>query len=474
MNPLAQRENARTLAAALGIGEQDATELLNVSVAITFDPTDKASAECANHIQRILCRTITSVVLNPTGDSQAFVTELVIGEPAPRFKIPHVFVGIGNEKVLISSQPIVLSKGQIHPVALLLGACYAVGAALKLATNNLLPFPSPEILSVDLSEILGDDLRLLYHPVAFEEAYLAGAGAIGNGFVYALSCFDAAGQLHVADDDSITGGNLQRCLFFEPEHVGTPKAEQLCTASKRFLPKVTATPHAMRLQNVPARFAGPWLKRLIVGVDSPRARRNLQTEIPQEVFDASTTGIAEIVLHFHRQPTNDACMSCVYHQSPQENAHERHVAEALGVSIADVMETRISTAAAERIAQRYPQLDRSTIVGIAYDTLFKQLCSTAQLNNAEDRQVLTPFAFVSILAGAWLAIEFVRRVQRGHSGLFNEWRLSPWSNPIMRRRRVLPRRLDCEFCGEPVLLSLAEQMLGKYNEGGQQPSLTRF
>jgi molybdopterin/thiamine biosynthesis adenylyltransferase len=201
--------------------------------------------------------------------------------------------------------------------------------------------------------IVGDDLPLLYKPVFFDEAYLAGAGAIGNGFVYALGCFDVAGRLNIADDDSVTDGNLQRCILFEPEHIGTPKAGQLCAASKIALPKVTAIPHAVRLQDVPGRFAGPWLKLLIVGVDSPRARRSLQNEIPQEVFDASTTGISEVVLHFHRQPTNGACLSCIYHQSPQEDAHERHVAAALGVSVADVMETRISAAAAESICQRY-------------------------------------------------------------------------------------------------------------------------
>ena len=72
--------------------------------------------------------------------------------------------------------------------------------------------------------------------------------------------------------------------------------------------------------------------------------------------------------------------------------------------------------------------------------------------------MLTPFAFVSVLAGAWLAIEFVRRVQRGHGELFNEWRLSPWSNPIMRRQRSLAKRAACEFCGDPLLQSLVEEM----------------
>jgi hypothetical protein len=190
-------------------------------------------------------------------------------------------------------------------------------------------------------------------------------------------------------------------------------------------------------------------------VDSPRARRSLQAEIPGQVFDASTTGIGEIVLHFHQQPTSGACMSCVYHQSPEEDAHERHVADTLGVSLSEVMQTRISSTAAEQICKRYPQFQPSDLAETAYDTLFKQLCSAAQLN-VEDRQVLTPFAFVSVLAGTLLAIEFVRRIQRGHKDLFNEWRVSPWSNLVMRRQRFLEKRRDCEFCGNPLLASVTK------------------
>lgn len=457
MNPLAQKENVRTLAAALGIDESDAAELLNISIAITFDPGNEAASRCADHIRRNLSRTIMDVRMNSTEHTHAFLTEVIIGECNPRFKTAHIFVSFGAEKLFVGSQPVTPTIGRVHPIGLVLASCYAVGFALKRATGNLLPFPSPEILSLDLEQILGDDLWLLYQPALFDEAYLAGAGAIGNGFIYALSSFEAQGKLHIVDDDLITGGNLQRCLLFEAQHIGRPKAEQLSAAANLLLPKVAATPHIMRLQSVPARGAGPWLKRLVVGVDSPRARRSLQTEIPREVFDASTTGISEVVMHFHRQPTAGACMSCIYHHSPQENAHEEHVASTLGVSVADVMQARVSKNAAERICGRYPQLDSAAVTGIAYDTLFKQLCSTAQLKKAEDRQVLTPFAFVSTLAGAWLAIEFVRRIGRGHGGLYNEWRISPWSNPIIRRQRHLARKSDCEFCSNPVNVSVTKK-----------------
>jgi hypothetical protein len=454
----AQTENARTLAAALGIGENEATELLSVTAAITYDERDDVSAQFAKHVDRLISRTIRSVLLNQREKEQNVGVELVIGNAAPRFSAPCVFAAIGEQEVTIGPARGGPKKANIHPVGLLLGACYAVGAVLRKAFKDLLPFPSQEILRISLVELLGGDLPLLYEPIIFDEAYLAGAGAIGNGFIYGLSQFHVRGILHVADDDAVSDGNLQRCVFFTERDIGLPKAERLCATMEVILPGIEAVPHNVRLQDVPGQKSGAWLKRLVVGVDSPRARRNLQSEIPGEVYDASTTGISEVVLHFNRQPTDLACMSCVYYESPEEHAHEKHVATALGVSVEDVKRGRISESAAATICGRYPQLDRSGLVGLSYDTMFKQLCSTGQLITPEGRQVLAPFAFVSVLAGALLAVEFVRRLHNGNADLFNVWHVSPWTNPVLRCRKVLGTNPECEFCGNQTLVRVARKL----------------
>jgi len=455
MNKEANTENARTLAAALGIAEEKALELLSVTVAITYDASDTISVLFAGHVSKMVSRTIERVVLNGQGDSQKIAVELVIGSAEPKFATAHLFAAIGSNEVLIGHVPLALTIPSIHPVGILLGACYAVGAILKKAFNELLPFPSAQTLRINLAELLGNDLALLDSEVAFDEAYLAGAGAIGNGFIYGLSQFRASGLLQVVDDDAVSKGNLQRCIYFSDKHVGSPKSDILCEVISTVLPGIKAVPHKMRLQDVPAKKAGAWLKRLIVGVDSPRARRSLQSEIPGEVFDASTTGISEVVLHFNRQPTELACMGCIYYESPEEHAHEHHVADTLGVSIDDVRRERISPEAAKVIHLRNPQIPVSELEGLAYDTLFKRLCSTGKLMTAEGRQVLAPFAFVSVLAGTLLAIEFVRRIHNRTGDLFNEWHVSPWTNPVMRCRHVLRSNSNCEFCGNEVIARVA-------------------
>jgi hypothetical protein len=407
MNLSAQAENVRTLAAVLGVAETEAAKLLDISVVITFDEHNMLATQLGRHVEFLISRTVQRVLINPANTMQRVAVELIIGAAMPRVTAPKVVVSIAEERIVIGPGPVSTNDAGIHPVGLLLGACYAVGAILKKSLGHSLPFPSPEFVQVDLAELIGSDLPSLYESVCFDEAYLAGAGAVGNAFVLGLSQFKARGILHVADDDTVCAGNLQRCVYFEEKDVGLPKADLLCSAVRIALPEVRAIPHKVRLQDVPSRTADAWLKRLVVGVDSPRARRSLQSEIPRETFDASTTGISEVVLHFNKQPTNVACMSCIYAHSPEEGAHEHHVAETLGVSVSDVRQIRISEVAALAICRRYPQLKPPQVMGLAYDTLFKQLCSTGSLNTSKGREVLTPFAFISALAGVYLAIEFV-------------------------------------------------------------------
>jgi hypothetical protein len=447
MNLSAKKENARTLASALGIAEDAAMDLLAASVAITHRATDNAGRRFAEHVRRMIGRTVARVILE--GDtSEKVAVELVIGDAEPRFESPRLYASMNGHDVVIGGTPGGQNSPLMHPVGILLGASYAVGAMLKKTFNDLLPFPPTNSLNINLIELLGDDLRFLSETVDIDESFLVGAGAVGNGFAYALREFKARGVLHVVDDDFVSGGNLQRCIYFDESQEGLNKCDCLCAAIADDMPNVKAIPHKARLQDIKEKKAGPWLKRLIVAVDSPRARRSIQTEIPREVYDVSTTGISEIVFHFHSQPTELACLSCAYHESPEELAHEKHVAEALGVSLADVRTERISPEIACAIQSRNPQFQVEELTGLAYDSLFKKMCATGKLLTPEGRQVLAPFAFVSVLAGTFLAIEFVRRIHNQDRQAFNDWCISPWANPVLRRRRNLQKRTDCEFCGD--------------------------
>jgi hypothetical protein len=197
-----------------------------------------------------------------------------------------------------------------------------------------------------------------------------------------------------------------------------------------------------------------------VGVDSRRARRKLQNECPGEVFDASTTDIREIVLHHNLQPTEGACLSCIYEPDEEELSREQHIADHLGVPVDAVRSERISAASAAIIVGRFPELRADALEGMAYDTLFKRLCAQSALPAQEARRVVAPFAFVSVLAGTMLALEIVRRLGCGPAIHDNYWRLSPWHAPLARRRVWRPKQPACVFCSDAILQKVNARLWG--------------
>jgi hypothetical protein len=133
----------------------------------------------------------------------------------------------------------------------------------------------------------------------------------------------------------------------------------------------------------------------------------------------------------------------------------------LGVDVAEVRNDYIDVDAARRIAARHPQLDSSALVGTAYDSLFKSLCATGQLGVEEGRTILAPFSFVSVLAGAYLALELVLRASSEDvSRPFNYWRASPWTSPVFELKTLRPARPKCETCGNAVISETVKQLWG--------------
>jgi len=445
------------LAAILCIDEDEAAHRLDVMVLVTADRDNATAQHIAGHVQAMLSRTITaSTTLTTTGSVAA---EVIVGRAMPRtLGTPTVWVGPVPEGILIAREPFRQIRWTGHSIFGLIAACYACGMALRFALDDQLPYRGDEAILVSPSELLGTDLGAIDGACNLGQATLAGAGAVGNGFLYGLRHFDPRGTLHVVDPKEISDGILNRCIWYGTGDIGHPKAERLVLHAQLHFPHLTLNPHAVTVQSATAQLGIP-LSRLITTVDSRRTRRSLQREIPWQVFDASTTGIEEVVLHFNEQPSQLACLSCVYRIETEEVRHEEHVAEALGVGVSDVRSGFISEGAAALICATFPDLLPEIVIGKAYDTLFKARCAQGMLKSAADRQVLAPFCFVSMLAGAYLALEVVRRINTGRTAEpFNYWRLSPWHGAVLELRALRPSRPDCEYCAEPLMRDVATSL----------------
>jgi len=457
-------ENARTLASLLGLTQNEAAPLLEIAIAVTADPADGAAMVIAGHIQKLLARTVASARVN--GALKSAAAEIVVGAATPS-RPDAVRVRVSSETMEIgTSIPAHAVAQGIHPILLLVASCYATGFVLKRVFGARLKVPGPaasDTFTFPMNAIAGSNPTWLSTGFRLENTYLAGAGAIGNGFIYAMSLLPVSGILVIADSDTVSEGNLNRCLWFTSTDVGMSKARRLAENAQPYLHQLELVPKATTLQEIGKESTSDhWLNRLIVAVDSRRGRRRLQNEVPREVFDASTTGVVECVIHHHIQPTDKACLACVYHEAADELARERHIAATLGVGLEDVKQQYISGEVANRIRERYPDVPKERIEGQAYDSLFKALCGEGHLLSPENRQVLAPFAFVSVLAGAYLAIELSRRLVLGRPAHdFNYWRVSPWAPPNSDLKQVRGRHQQCEFCSQPALLRTAHALWGQ-------------
>jgi molybdopterin/thiamine biosynthesis adenylyltransferase len=313
-------------------------------------------------------------------------------------------------------------------------------------------------VSVNFADWPGVPVEMFARSVDLGACQMAGAGAVGSAIALALKYLPVTGQLIVIDPKSVNEGILNRCLCFDSDDIGEPKATTLANWIAKHCPGIDARPFRGTLQQHRIQTPGE-IDRLIVGVDSRRARRGLQEELAREVFDASTTGVEETVFHHNRLATGKACLACVYAQTKQEGVFERHVAEALGVTLEDVQSYLITPSAAARIALVYPRLGVEQLIGRAYDSVFREMCATQSLRTSEERQVLAPFAFVSQLAGTVAAIElFLRCADEGRGAKFNYWRVSPWRGVNIDLQQDLTARSDCAVCASPQYQALARRL----------------
>lgn len=446
----ARKENAKRLAAATGLTIDQADEQLDLPVVVTMAFDDYIAGRLAEEFSPLLSRTFTTV----TADAVSNVAvEVLIGDVRPRTTGKRVFVSIEAERITISFSALPPTAAlTLAPPGLLLviGACYLCAAVVKRATMVAYPFADPFVL--DLGEF-GLQPSDYLAAVDLGETHMAGAGAIGNGLLWAARHLNIHGQLHLLDDDVIDASNLQRQIFFTPGDEGEPKVEVLAKRAGPLMPNLKLIPHQARLQQLSKQ--GAWLRRLISAVDSPDARRSLQKEMPGEVFDASTTGIEEVVVHHHRNPAATACMACIYQKGAKELSLQQHIADHLGLEIEQVLANRIDQKMSVSIAARFPNLVADDIEGLACDSLYKRLCGAGILTTPAGQQILAPFAFVSVLAGALIAIELIRRLGDHGDTPFNVWRVGCWTPPSRRLWREQRRSPSCEICGDDDIREVA-------------------
>lgn len=459
-------QHLTTLRQTTGLSRFELEPLFGVRIHVAIDP---ALAENRTHLRtfgtivciltRLFPRTSFDAVsahdpllILPWGaDARPSITD----EPAIRVVVgtgKADVAGFGSDwQVRVNVGGLLKPDEPWNPVLAIVTACYMAAATTKVVFGDRIcgrtEFGPFSIL--DFNTAVADfDWDA---PFAIGHVHLGGVGAIGSGFLYTLAAHGTAtGELLPADHDRLDRTNLGRYIFFDAGDVGEPKVTRAKRRLAAHVPALVVTPICERLEahaeHVFAEIGSFRMEQLVSCPDKRPTRRDWQALLPRHMYDAST-GPSEVVLHANSFDPDLACTECVYPEDPQEHAHDQHVADLLNVSLARVQSGVITEADLPAIQARYPELTAEELVGRAFDSVFRRLCGDGDLR-VGDHVVLAPLPFTSVLAGALLYLEFVRRRNINAFGMptANYARLASTHvpNPAFRRMRPSSPRCRCQ------------------------------
>jgi len=328
----------------------------------------------------------------------------------------------------------------------------AAGASVCIGLSNVFKFIFKELIDecsldndINLSLINFSSSkkpqRQEIGEVDISDTKLVGFGAIGNGFVWALSNLpDVSGEIIIIDPETIEPSNMQRYCLIEEKHID--------------LAKVEVAGDLLKEQGINVKpFVGNWAEYLnvamnwensmvCVAVDSAKDRIAIQSSLPKHILNAYTESNL-IGISRHLDFLETACLSCGF--VPQEKVasysmvmaenlkitdHERKVRDYLYYSKpvdTDLLKlVAKANSVEEKELQQYAGMNLSNF----YTTV---VCGGYLLVNNESEEnsieIEAPLAFQSTLAGILLATELIiQKAGLREAGFKNQTHIYPLLN----------------------------------------------
>jgi molybdopterin/thiamine biosynthesis adenylyltransferase len=247
------------------------------------------------------------------------------------------------------------------------------------------------------------------------DVVLAGAGAVGQGALWALERAEVRGQLHVVDPEAIELGNLQRYVLALRADEHRSKVNVACEHAGA----LDLVAHATSWEGFCADLGHRW-ERVLVGVDSAAARRQVQASLPRWIANAWTQP-GDLGVSVHPWTKTGACLSCLYLPQGEVLSEDRLIADALGLQGMEVevrrllfTEQPVPTALLQTIAERL-NLPEGAVEGFDGQPLRELyvdgICGGALVGldrvGHPRQDVHVPIAHQSALAGVLLAAQVV-------------------------------------------------------------------
>lgn len=355
-------------------------------------------------------------VINLKADSP-FAT-IMVGSTAISRRDLLFFIGSDEWSVSFSKTKPVGSGNSGNPFGAGAAACFGAANVFRSVFKDQLVNAEPDNdFSVSLFNFQKtgavEKITIAENPIKFNEAFLVGLGAIGNCVLWALSKLNITeGNIYIIDPEKIELSNLQRYVLATQDDVNSDKIK-LCD---RYGAK-----------NVFKPFKGSWsdflhvrqdwnLPLVALAVDSAADRIAVQSSLPQVVLNAWTQP-SDLGISRHYDFLEHPCVACLYPPKTGLQSKSQLIAGALELPEKEVQirellynnspldETWIKEIAE---AKKVAFAELKQYIGMPVSVFYsKVLCGGLLTTNEQNRQMETPMAFQSALAGILLASELV-------------------------------------------------------------------
>ncbi|WFU80766.1 E2 ligase fold family C protein [Bradyrhizobium sp. CIAT3101] len=361
-----------------------------------------------------------------------------------------VYMGSDRWIARVSTVAPVGSGGSPNPFGAGAAACIAMANVFRAVFESWIVKPE---LDVDVTFSLlnfelgttgaNDDLRA---GLDLGLVQLAGVGAIGNAFIWAMSRLRGVkGEIHLIDHEAVDLTNLQRYLLTTMTDIDASKVALAASALKDSGIEARAFP--MSWAGYVEQAGHHRFDRVAVALDSVRDRIQVQGSLPRRVYNAWTQA-GDLGISRHGFDGNEACLACLYLPTGKRRNEDEIVAEELGFRTQEqILRVRTMLYLGSPVGEPFVR-EIAANVGADVEALLpfanlplrafrqKAICGNAILRAADGAgpELEVPMAFQSALAGVMLAAEIVASTPDVRAA-------QPATRSVVDLTRALPGRI---------------------------------
>jgi hypothetical protein len=337
------------------------------------------------------------------------------------------YVGSDNWIAKLSTAAPVGSGSSNNPLAAGAAACIAAANVFRAVFVHELGQAALDTeVATSLLDLLPASAGTANPPlstVRFDDVHLVGAGAIGNGVLWALSRMDCEGTLHVVDPEVVTDSNLQRYVMLTAGDRTKKKAKLAKSWLGSLAPGLRVKPHVATWSEHVATRPECKVQTVLSAVDSARARIEIQASLPRYIFNGWTQrGEAGVSRHDFLSAL--ACLACLYLPTGQAPSEDLIIARALRLGEEEPMVREVRRRLVLRVPTERAFLEQiANAAGLKIQKLLsfenrllrdlyvEGVCGGAVMefhDAALKVKAEVPMGFQSALSGILLAAELVR------------------------------------------------------------------